>query len=243
MVIQYDERVEGFLQRSNSTNYMANQWFKFYGGEYLSDPKVLQLNALERSCWLTILCLASQSEDGVVRFLSEKQLLMMAGAISGATEFETGIFQKLEGLKMIRLSNGDVTVLNWQKRQYSEGYSRVKNFRKRQSNTEDNDRIEENRIEENRKESKDTPAKVNKNFFDGGEAYSNLLGEFSQNIDPKLVEREFKKFVVYWTESNKSGSKQRWEQQPSFEVKRRLYTWFSRIAEGKQLQSAGRGLA
>lgn len=129
---------------------MANQWFKFYGGEYLSDPKIVQLNAHERSCWITLLCLASQSEKGEIKFLSEKQLLVMSGVTENASN---DVLHKFEQLDMIRISNGIVTIINWEKRQYSEGYSRVKRFRERQSNTKANDRIEENRREENRIES------------------------------------------------------------------------------------------
>lgn len=122
---------------------MAQQWFKFYGGEFLSDPKILQLTALERSCWVTLLCLASQSENGEIKFLSETQLLYM----SGIADQKIDILEKLSNLDMIRICNGNVTVINWEKRQYSEGYSRVQRFRKRQSNGEDNDRIDKNRIE------------------------------------------------------------------------------------------------
>lgn len=124
---------------------MANQWFKFYGGEYLSDPKMLQLNAVERSCWLTLLCLASQSEVGEIKFLSESQLFVL----SGVHDSNISVLKKFEELDMIKICNGVVTLINWEKRQYSEGYSRVKNFRKRKSNGEDNDRREENRREEN----------------------------------------------------------------------------------------------
>jgi len=125
---------------------MANQWFKFYGGEYLSDTKILQLNAEERSCWIVLLCLASQSENGIIKFLSEQQLLNMAGIV----DKDIKVLDKLEKLDMIRICNGNVTVINWEKRQYSEGYSRVMKYRKQKCNAKDNDRIEENRIEENR---------------------------------------------------------------------------------------------
>ena len=36
------------------------------------------------------------------------------------------------------------------------------------------------------------------------------------------------KFISYWTELDKSGRKQRWEKQETFEVARRLVTWFSK---------------
>lgn len=129
---------------------MANQWFKFYGGEYLGDPKILQLGAYERSCWLTLLCLASQSENGEIKFLSEAQLLVMSG-VSINSENGESILSKFEQLDMITISNGVVTIKNWGKRQYSEGYERVKRFRDNKKVTQKSTiRIEENRIDKNR---------------------------------------------------------------------------------------------
>lgn len=141
---------------------MANQWFKFYGGEYLSDPKMLALTACERSCWLTLLCYASMSSDGVIRFLNEGQLMAQAGINFNEEEWivTKGVLDHLQELGMIRQSNGEITILNWQKRQesYLTNAERQARFReKRKSNAkvtkesnESNARIEENRIEENR---------------------------------------------------------------------------------------------
>lgn len=80
---------------------------------------------------------------------------------------------------------------------------------------------------------KNTPSQDAENFFSGGAYYKILLSDFSANNDPRVIEEEFKKFALYWTEPNKSGTKVRWQQQPTFEVKRRLYTWMSRKNEQK----------
>ena len=58
---------------------MAQQWFKFYGGDYLSDPKIERLSPLERSCWITILCMASMGKDGLIEFLTVESLLNRSG--------------------------------------------------------------------------------------------------------------------------------------------------------------------
>jgi len=47
-----------------------------------------------------------------------------------------------------------------------------------------------------------------------------------EKIDNDILEREIEKFILYWTEPNKSGTKVRWELQKTFDVKRRLRTWF-----------------
>ncbi len=125
---------------------MTNPWFKFYAGEYLSDTKMLQLNAQERSCWVTLLCLANQSEGGVVKFLNQEQLIILSGVIGELPN----VLEKFESLGMIDMSNGKVTVRNWEKRQMSEGYFRQKEFKKRKSNGKVTHRIEENRKEEKR---------------------------------------------------------------------------------------------
>lgn len=158
---------------------MANQWFKFYGGEYLCDPKILQLNSQERSCWITLMCLASQTKDGTIKFLSEKQLLLM----SGVTE-DISVIKKFEEMDMIEVCNGNVTLRNWLKRQLSESIIRVRDHRMKQKcngnvTTEEN-RIEENRIEENRK---------------------NIYGEFEKVL---LTSEEYQKLIDRFGEQNTS---------------------------------------
>lgn len=127
---------------------MVNPWFKFYGSEYLLDTKIMQLDGDERSCWLTILCLASQNKDGVIRFFSESQLLTMSGVSR-----KIAILEKLQKLGMIDLGNGDVTVNNWIKRQYSESVQRVRDYRLKQKGSADSNghvTTEENREDKKR---------------------------------------------------------------------------------------------
>lgn len=121
---------------------MTNPWFKFYAGEYLGDPKILQLNGDERSCWVTLLCIANQADGKPIRFLSEEHLIFQAGAKDCA-----GVLKKFESLDMIRICNGSVTVLNWEKRQKSESYSRVQKFRDKKRNEKVTHRVEKRRIE------------------------------------------------------------------------------------------------
>lgn len=106
-------------------------------------------------------------------------------------------------------------------------------------------RREVKRRKEKREEaSPRTPAFENNDFFNEGETYQLLLSDFSQKISPPLVEKEFRKFILYWTEPNSTGQKLRWQQQPTFDVKRRLYTWFTRVKDsGAREISKGRGIA
>lgn len=74
-----------------------------------------------------------------------------------------------------------------------------------------------------------TPSQKAQEFFDGKTIYQEMLAEFSNGRDQVLIEKEFKKFVLYWTEPNKSGTKVRWQQQNTFEIKRRIFMWMSRV--------------
>ncbi len=147
---------------------MANQWFKFYGTEYLSDPKMLSLTACQRSCWVTLMSYASVvDEDGVVKHLTEDQLMIQAGIDYTRDEWNCtkGVLSHFEKLCMVTIDSGVITLCNWQKRQeiHSDSYERLKKWRsKKKDETDDNvsetfydngkNRIEENRIEENRRE-------------------------------------------------------------------------------------------
>ena len=111
------------------------KWFKFYGQDYLSDPKILSLSACERSCWITLLSYGSVNDNGVIAYLDEEQLMIQAGVSPMHEEWEQtiGILKKMENLKMITVDNGMITVQNWKKRQETNltGYERVKRHREK----------------------------------------------------------------------------------------------------------------
>jgi len=55
-----------------------------------------------------------------------------------------------------------------------------------------------------------------------------FISEVKTIIGEKEVnQKDVMNFCSYWTEPNKSRTKLRWELQPTFEIKRRLMTWFS----------------
>jgi len=54
-----------------------------------------------------------------------------------------------------------------------------------------------------------------------------------KSVPDQIARRELDKFLLYWTERNKSGTKMRWQMEPTFELKRRLATWFNRLSESK----------
>ena len=55
-----------------------------------------------------------------------------------------------------------------------------------------------------------------------------------------LLWTEIQKFERYWTEKNKTGKQQLWEMNKTFEVDRRLVTWFGRIKSFEPKQVIGK---
>lgn len=78
-----------------------------------------------------------------------------------------------------------------------------------------------------------TPGEYARKFFEGDRDVIGELGKALEDagIPQDFVVREMLKFKNYWTEPTKSGRKQRWELQPTFDIKRRLGMWFRNAAE------------
>jgi len=112
-------------------------WFKFYGQEYLSDPKMLSLNAVEKALWLTLLCLASSSEEeGVIKYIDEEKIMNLTGLTNEEKEANKNFLSKFEKLKMIKVEKDDdettIIILNFEKRNSPlSPYERLKNYRER----------------------------------------------------------------------------------------------------------------
>ena len=159
---------------------MTNPWFKFYGGEYLSDPKMLNLNGNERSCWITLMCLFSQNNGEEIKFLSEKQLLYLS-----RIQDEIQVLDRFEELGLISRCNGNVTLPNWEKRQYSEGYSRVKKFRDNKKITIEEKREEEKRIDKE----EELPLWLNKKAW---EAWQQHRKEKGKKLTPYTIKLQLK---------------------------------------------------
>lgn len=148
---------------------MAQQWFKFYGGEYLSDPKIGSLTPQERSCWITLLCLSStSSKAGIIEYLTVEVLLQKSGIQFDPYHPEDwdnclSILSKFERMNMIKKAeDGTIEVLNWEKRQevFLTPAERAKAYRDRKKTVTESDEnvhsnvttvtLEKNRVEKNR---------------------------------------------------------------------------------------------
>ena len=155
------------------------KWFKFYGQDWMTDLKVMRMSVEDRLCFITLLCLASASnEKGVVKDCSEEALIQLTHLYEDPYNDDNevararGCLKRFVDNKMITDDNaGAFHICNFAKRQGQNltSYERVKRYRDKQSraknitkttnkkvindniddNANDNARIEENRIEEN----------------------------------------------------------------------------------------------
>lgn len=94
----------------------------------------------------------------------------------------------------------------------------------------------------------ETPGDIARDFFVATGATSKhrdrIIDEIAAAVGAprEAILAEARKFYVYWTEPNKSGTKQRWQLERTFDIKRRLYTWLSRsgrFAAGAKRAGAG----
>lgn len=90
---------------------------------------------------------------------------------------------------------------------------------------------------------KETPGEKAKRFFapDGihaKEVIATIVEKSGGNINE--ITAEVRKFYSYWTEPNKSGTKVRWQMERTFDVERRLITWFSNKRIGFKKAGSGR---
>lgn len=75
-----------------------------------------------------------------------------------------------------------------------------------------------------------TPREYAIEFF--GMEEDRLLSAFDFDTTAEnfpLILQEIRKFRSYWTEPTPNGKKQLWETKPTFEVRRRLATWFGNL--------------
>lgn len=80
-----------------------------------------------------------------------------------------------------------------------------------------------------------TPAQEARLFFASTDLHEKTIQYLiTKGAREENVRAEMERFISYWTEPNKSGTKVRWELEKTFDVKRRLLTWFSRTRPNSQ---------
>lgn len=125
------------------------KWFKFYGQDYLTDPKIKSLSVEMRQCWIVLMCIASSEEkNGKIKYVDENEIKRLCGIEEdGQTWHETtGFLELFEDLDMITIDNvinnlHDITLTNFNKRQGDAmtPYERVKKYREKKKKENRND--------------------------------------------------------------------------------------------------------
>lgn len=93
-------------------------------------------------------------------------------------------------------------------------------------------RLGQDSIDSIEREAEASPSQVAKKFFNDVDEQERIIDLLeAKGYNRTITVREVVKFVSYWTEKNKSGSKERYEMEKTFEVGKRLATWFSRVKE------------
>jgi hypothetical protein len=123
-----------------------------------------------------------------------------------------------------------ITIVNYERYQDTRQQKNIKQDNKQYTNKNDkNDKKED--IESDK--SLNTPKNTNIKFFEmvgnKGIEYDEFIRKLvlATKISDTKIKDEIRKFTEYWTELNSTGTKQRWEKEKVFEIKRRLTTWLN----------------
>ncbi len=71
-----------------------------------------------------------------------------------------------------------------------------------------------------------------KTIHERKEVFKAQIREFAYTYPNQA--KEFHKFFDYWTEKNENGRKMRWEKQKTWDLSRRLATWFDNVSDWKR---------
>ncbi len=195
------------------------------------------------SIWIHLLLLASHDDHSFI-WNGQSQVIKSGQLLTGRKELakQCGVSESMveRVLKYLEIEHQIeqqkttkyrvITILNWDKYQTKD----TKSDNKRTTDEQQADTYKNDNKVKKVKEyisilEGQTPAEEAREFFERGSKYEELLSLASKDKDGAAVKKEFEKFVLYWTEPNGTGTKERWEQQPTFDVKRRLLTWLGKI--------------
>lgn len=239
---------------------MDNGWIKLHR-KLLDNP--LMNRPAYRSVWIEILLRATH--DGVDVMFGGQRVRLEPGQFTTGTHAiaaSTGvpratvarILQTFKSEHQIEQRTDRqcsmITVLKWKEYQNDEqrNEQRVSNER---ATSEQRVSTKQECKNERMKEIPDseaaliapTPSQEAAMFFENSKSQEDCsVYMSSKGIDRVTSDREIAKFVRYWTEPTKNGKKQRWELQKTFEVKRRLVTWFGNLQKQGSFNSESKGI-
>lgn len=156
--------------------------------------KILNMSMEDRLCYLTLLCLASSSEEkGLVKNCDEETVIKLANIpddyFHDINPFEEahGCLKRFSDKGMITNDNaGNVIIVNFKKRQEQNltGYERIKRYREKQkngSNKEDNNDNTENVIIDNARLDKNRIDKIINKYTEAKASASKKMQKYQES--------------------------------------------------------------
>lgn len=124
------------------------EWFKFYGTKFIYDDKLSSLSIEQKALWVTLLCVCSINNKGVLEAYTSAALLRSAGVTFGTKEWKRNqnVIEIFTKLGMVSTENDRIIVKNWEIYQQKNltGYERIKKYREKKRNDNANDNIDDN---------------------------------------------------------------------------------------------------
>jgi hypothetical protein len=187
------------------------KWFKFYGQDWLTDMKIMSMSMEDRLCYITLLALASSSDNnGTIKACNEEVIIRLSNIPEDTfhdinpVENARGCLKRYEALQCVTLhDNGDVTINNFQRRQneFLSGAERQKKYRerKKKANIKDKsdilERNDSNVTQRNDSNARLDKTRLDKNIYIEKESYGEL-----ENV--KLTKDEYSKLLNLLGEHN-----------------------------------------
>ena len=217
--------------------------FQFYPSDWLSDPNTNAMTAEEEGAYIRILCYMWNTEDGSLR--NDEEYLARLGrvdkvvigslypcfkVVNGALRHKRLDYErnKQDNYREICSKAGKKGMeKRWKKAVKNKVVITDYNSSSSSSSTTSSSTTSSER--------ESTPAQKMMDFVksvrEKNNSYISLVEKMSNNnnFQAQMISAELDKFVSYWTELNKSGTRERWETERTFEVQKRLATWFSRV--------------
>lgn len=169
-----------------------------------------------------------------IKKLLERKWVVKQGTIKGKTHpidayevvnlwhLNSDFYRKKKGVKLTHISNKN------------------KRYRSGEPIRKGSERpIEEELYKEDLKERELTPSQEMILFLKDNKFFNKVVGEFSEKekLSLSVAVTQLQGFRSYWSELNRSGKKQKWEMQPTFELRRRIGTWLRKAEQFGDIQS------
>jgi len=186
--------------------------------ESLCESENFELDTTEQNLLAEFWCIEKEKLKGILAFMEQLKLIQREQNKISCQK----LVARLQPMLLERARKRKWARKRWEKDGNSEeidGDNPSNSEQSTESSTQKERKEKESKEKESKKEKEPTPAQKARRFFK----------EIDEQNLPDDDER--KKFYNYWTELSKSGKKQRWELEKTFDVKRRWDTWQDRASK------------